>query len=279
MLGVLYALMQHDLKRLLAYPQHREHRHHPAGSWRWNDGSGLRPGASSPGISVRREPCTTSLNHAVFKGLLFLGAGDVVMTTGTRQIEQFGGLLSADAVDRGCSFFIGAMAISGLPPLNGFASEWLTFQAFLFGFGDLREPFVHFLLRPPGGRVFVKAFASVSLRHDGGSGLRHARPPPSCRAAGAAGGAVCRAVPPGVVLRALGRALYVVALQRPAGAAWVRGWRPAGRAPSPPPLASRRSAARMGARRRARRADGRRPSCRCGCGELSAETRTAMAFS
>ena len=73
------------------------------------------------------------LNHAVFKGLLFLGAGGVVMATGTRQIEQFGGLLRRMPWT-GLFFLVGAMAISGLPPLNGFVSEWLTFQAFLFGF-------------------------------------------------------------------------------------------------------------------------------------------------
>ncbi len=73
------------------------------------------------------------LNHAVFKGLLFLGAGSVVMATGTRQIEQLGGLLRRMPWT-GLFFLVGAMAISGLPPLNGFASEWLTFQAFLLGF-------------------------------------------------------------------------------------------------------------------------------------------------
>ena len=80
----------------------------------------------------------------MFKGLLFLGAGGVVMTTGSRQIEQFGGLLRRMPWT-GLFFLIGAMAISGLPPLNGFASEWLTFQAFLFGFRGSAEPLVYFL--------------------------------------------------------------------------------------------------------------------------------------
>ena len=107
------------------------------------------------------------LNHAVFKGLLFLGAGSVVMATGTRQIEQLGGLLRRMPWT-GLCFLVGAMAISGLPPLNGFASEWLTFQAFLFGFRGATEPLVH-LLFPAGGALlalttalaaacFVKAF-------------------------------------------------------------------------------------------------------------------------
>ncbi len=75
------------------------------------------------------------LNHAVFKGLLFLGAGSVVMETGTRQLEQFGGLLRRMPWT-GLFFLVGAMAIAGLPLLNGFVSEWLLFQALLVGFGS-----------------------------------------------------------------------------------------------------------------------------------------------
>jgi len=84
------------------------------------------------------------LNHAVFKGLLFLGAGGIALAAGTRQIERLGGLLRRMPWT-GLFFLVGAMAISGLPPLNGFASEWLTFQAFLFGFRGSPEPLVHFL--------------------------------------------------------------------------------------------------------------------------------------
>jgi hydrogenase-4 component B len=75
------------------------------------------------------------LNHAVFKALLFLGAGSVVMTTGTRQLEHFGGLLKRMPWT-GVFFLIGAMAIAGLPLLNGFVGEWLTFQALLLGFAS-----------------------------------------------------------------------------------------------------------------------------------------------
>ena len=78
------------------------------------------------------------LNHALFKALLFLGAGGVVMSTGTRQIEQFGGLVRRMPWTAGC-FLVGAMAISGLPLLNGFTSEWLTFQALLLGFATSAE--------------------------------------------------------------------------------------------------------------------------------------------
>ena len=138
-LGVLYALMQHDLKRLLAY-----HSIENIGIILLGLGAAMmalaygRSDVASMGIAASLFHV---LNHAVFKGLLFLGAGGVVMATGTRQIEQFGGLLRRMPWT-GLFFLIGAMAISGLPPLNGFASEWLTFQAFLFGFRGSAGPLV-----------------------------------------------------------------------------------------------------------------------------------------
>jgi hydrogenase-4 component B len=164
-LGVLYALMQHDLKRLLAY-----HSIENIGIILLGLGAAMmavaygRPDLAAIGVAASLYHV---FNHAVFKGLLFLGAGGVVMTAGTRQIEQFGGLLRRMPWT-GLFFLIGAMAISGLPPLNGFASEWLTFQAFLFGFRGSTAPLVHFLF-PVGGAVlalttalaaacFVKAF-------------------------------------------------------------------------------------------------------------------------
>ena len=164
-LGVLYALMQHDLKRLLAY-----HSIENIGIILLGLGAGMmgltygRGDVAAVGIAASLYHV---LNHAVFKGLLFLGAGGVVTATGTRQIEHFGGLLHRMPWT-GLFFLVGAMAISGLPPLNGFASEWLTFQAFLFAFRGSEEPLVH-LLFPIGGAVlalttalaaacFVKAF-------------------------------------------------------------------------------------------------------------------------
>ena len=73
-----------------------------------------------------------TINHACFKGLLFLGAGAVVHATGTRNMEELGGLIKR--MPRTAFFFlVGACAISALPPLNGFASEWLVFQTLLGG--------------------------------------------------------------------------------------------------------------------------------------------------
>jgi hydrogenase-4 component B len=130
-LGVLYALAQNDLKRLLAYSTIEN-----AGIILLGLGAGMTMLASG-----RRELAVVAiaaslyhvLNHATFKGLLFLAAGSLVMATGTRQIEELGGMLKRMPWT-GLCFLVGALAISGVPPFNGFASEWLTFQALLLGF-------------------------------------------------------------------------------------------------------------------------------------------------
>ena len=69
-------------------------------------------------------------NHSMFKSLLFFGAGAVLTATGERDMERLGGLIHRMPVT-GLSVLVGCAAISALPPLNGFASEWLTFQAIL----------------------------------------------------------------------------------------------------------------------------------------------------
>jgi hydrogenase-4 component B len=141
-LGVLYALMQHDLKRLLAY-----HSIENIGIILLGVGAGMiaitggQPGLAAVGIAAGLYHV---LNHAVFKGLLFLSAGSLVVATGTRQIEELGGLLRRMPWTGAC-FLVGAVAISGLPPFNGFASEWLAFQALLHGFQTSAEPVVHLL--------------------------------------------------------------------------------------------------------------------------------------
>ena len=213
-LGVLYALMQHDLKRLLAY-----HSIENIGIILLGLGAAMialaygRPDVAAIGVAASLYHV---LNHAVFKGLLFLGAGGVVMTTGTRQIEQFGGLLRRMPWT-GLFFLIGAMAISGLPPLNGFASEWLTFQAFLFGFRGSTAPLVHFLF-PVGGAVlalttalaaacFVKAFGISFLALPRSRAAAEARESPAVMLAPQAFlAAMCMGLGlfPGVVLRTLG---------------------------------------------------------------------------
>jgi hydrogenase-4 component B len=129
-LGVLYALMEHDLKRLLAF-----HSVENIGIIFIAIGAGLMfrsfalPALAALGIVAGLYH---TINHACFKGLLFLGAGSVVHATGTRNMEEMGGLIKRMPRTAFC-FLLGACAISALPPLNGFVSEWLVFQTLLGG--------------------------------------------------------------------------------------------------------------------------------------------------
>ena len=74
-----------------------------------------------------------TLNHALFKGLLFLSSGSVIKAAHTKNMEEMGGIIKKMPITAFC-FLIGSMAVSALPPLNGFVSEWLTFQVLLSGF-------------------------------------------------------------------------------------------------------------------------------------------------
>jgi formate hydrogenlyase subunit 3/multisubunit Na+/H+ antiporter MnhD subunit len=126
--GVLFALMQHDLKRLLAY-----HSVENIGIILIGIGLSMvfigsgHPVAGALGLIAGLYH---TLNHAVFKGLLFLGAGSILKSTGLRNLNEMGGLIRY-LPHTALYFLIGALAISALPPLNGFVSEWLTFQASL----------------------------------------------------------------------------------------------------------------------------------------------------
>lgn len=136
LLGVLYALMEHDLKRLLAF-----HSIENIGIILMGFGGGMllrSYGYPKLAALALAAGLFHTLNHAMFKGLLFLGAGAVVHETGTRNMEEMGGLIRR--MPRTALYFlVGAVAISGLPPLNGFVSEWLTYQALLAGFGTTAE--------------------------------------------------------------------------------------------------------------------------------------------
>ena len=126
--GITYALFQSDLKRLLAYST-VEHlgivalglgaclllRQHGADTW----------AAFALGASLLH-----TINHAVFKALLFLGAGAFERATGGLELDRLGGLLRRMPWSGG-AFLVGCLAIAGMPLLNGFASEWLTLQALL----------------------------------------------------------------------------------------------------------------------------------------------------
>ena len=127
-LGILQAMLQRDLKRLLAY------------STVENVGIifiglGLALAFKSNGMGgAAALACTASLfhvlNHSLFKSLLFFGAGAVLTSTGRRDIEKLGGLIHR-MPHTAFLFLGGCLAISALPPLNGFVSEWMLFQAVL----------------------------------------------------------------------------------------------------------------------------------------------------
>ena len=126
--GVLYALMQHDLKRLLAY-------HSVENIGIILLGLGLSMvfigfGHPAAGVLGLIAALYHTLNHAVFKGLLFLGAGSILHSAKLRNLNDMGGLIRS-MPKTAFYFLIGALAISALPPLNGFVSEWLTFQTAL----------------------------------------------------------------------------------------------------------------------------------------------------
>jgi hydrogenase-4 component B len=127
-LGVLYALMQHDLKRLLAY-------HTVENIGIIFIGLGLALAFQANGFPVGAALALTAalfhvFNHSLFKSLLFFGAGAVLTATGERDMEHLGGLIHR-LPRTAFLFLVGCAAISALPPLNGFVSEWLTFQAIL----------------------------------------------------------------------------------------------------------------------------------------------------
>jgi hydrogenase-4 component B len=126
--GVVYAIFQHELKRLLAF-----HSIENVGIIVLGLGACLVLHSIGEdewaGVALAAALLHT-LNHAVFKGLLFLGAGAFEKAAGSLEIDRLGGLLRR-MPRTGAAFLVGTMAIAGLPPLNGFASEWLTLQSLL----------------------------------------------------------------------------------------------------------------------------------------------------
>jgi len=183
-LGVLFALMEHDLKRLLAY-----HSIENIGIILMGLGAALmfqhsgRPGLAALALIAGLYH---TINHAAFKALLFLGAGAVLHATHTRNMEDMGGL--AKRMRWTALFFlVGAVAISALPPLNGFVSEWLTYQSLLQGFGTttslirLMFPLSGAMLALTGALAaacFVKAFGITFLAQPRSNHARHAHEAP-----------------------------------------------------------------------------------------------------
>ncbi len=163
-LGVLYALMEHDLKRLLAY-----HSVENIGIILIGIGAGLifySYGQMTLAVLGLIGGLYHTLNHASFKGLLFLGAGSILHAAGTRNMEQMGGLIKRMPWTA-LFFLVGSVSISAIPPFNGFVSEWLVFQSLLAGF-NIPKPELVILMPVAVGMLaltsglaaacFVKAF-------------------------------------------------------------------------------------------------------------------------
>jgi formate hydrogenlyase subunit 3/multisubunit Na+/H+ antiporter MnhD subunit len=169
LLGVLHALMEHDLKRLLAY-------HTVENIGIIFIGLGLALAFEAGSLPVAAALSLTAaifhvFNHSLFKSLLFLGSGAILTATGERDMERLGGLIHRMPVTA-FAFLAGCIAISALPPFNGFVSEWLTFQAILLS--PQLPQWIPRLLVPAVGATlacsaalaaacFVKAFGATFL--------------------------------------------------------------------------------------------------------------------
>jgi hydrogenase-4 component B len=216
LLGVLYALMEHDLKRLLAY-----HSVENIGIILIGVGAGLifhSYGLMTLAALGFISGLYHTINHASFKGLLFLGAGSVLHATGTRNMEEMGGLIKRMPWTS-LFFLVGSVAISALPPLNGFVSEWLVFQSLLGG-SNIPTPEVAVVMPIAVGILaltsglaaacFVKAFGITFLAIPRSREAEHAHEsPPSMLAGMALLALACVALglAPFVVVPALGRVL------------------------------------------------------------------------
>jgi formate hydrogenlyase subunit 3/multisubunit Na+/H+ antiporter MnhD subunit len=171
LVGILSAVMQQDLKKLLAYSSVKN-------IGIILVGIGLAMIFYSFDMTLLAALALIAalyhtLNHAMYKGLLFMGAGAVLHATGERNMEKMGGLIHSMPWTAAL-FLIGCISISALPPFNGFVSEWLTFQAFLLS-PALSSPLLNLLI-PMGAALlaltgalaaagFVKAFGVTFLGH------------------------------------------------------------------------------------------------------------------
>ncbi|MEJ2455976.1 MAG: hydrogenase 4 subunit B [Candidatus Thiodiazotropha sp.] len=184
LMGVLLALMQNDLKRLLAYSSVEN-----LGIIFMALGLAiiyLANGHPVLGTLAFVAALYHALNHALFKSLLFFGAGAILHSTHERDLEQMGGLLRRMPWT-GFFFLVGTLSISALPPFNGFVSEWLTFQAALQAWslesGVLRSliPIASAILALTGALVaatFVKVYGVAFLGQARSRHVRRARQVP-----------------------------------------------------------------------------------------------------
>ena len=181
LVGVLYALSEHDIKALLA-----NHSVENIGIILIGIGVGMV-------FTTLKSPLLASFafiaavyhtfNHMSFKSLLFMSAGSVLYETDTKNIEKYGGLIKNMPITA-FMFLIAAISISALPPTNGFLSEWMIFQSMLSS-GEINEmviklafPFAIFALALTGGLAiacFVKAFGITFLGLYRSENSKHAK--------------------------------------------------------------------------------------------------------
>jgi len=184
LLGVLYALTEHDIKRLLAY-----HSIENIGIILLGFGSALIfSSLDMPSLALLSLVAALfhTLNHAIFKSLLFFGAGSVINQMHTRNMEEYGGLIKY-MPQTAFFFLIGSMAITALPPFNGFFSEWLTFQSLFQGIAMLDSSIRGLFILAVGALAFtgglalacfVKAFGSIFLARPRSAEVVHAKESP-----------------------------------------------------------------------------------------------------
>ncbi len=157
-LGVLYALTEHDIKKLLAY-----HSIENIGIILLGLGSamiftslGMKEAAGLALVAALFH----TLNHATFKALLFFGAGAVISKTHTRNIEEYGDLVTSMPYTA-FFFLVGSLAISAMPPLNGFASEWMTYQALFAGIRNIDTYLLWAFVAAAGALAFTGGLAAA----------------------------------------------------------------------------------------------------------------------
>jgi len=151
--GVVFAAVQTDMKRLLAYSsiENMGLLFTGLGLAMVFCGAGMRPLAALALLATLYH----ALNHAAMKSLLFLGTGSVLHATGERNLGRLGGLIHPMPWVAALSL-VGTLALAGLPPLNGFVSEWLLLQSFLFA-DQIPRTFVNLLLPLGAGVVALCA--------------------------------------------------------------------------------------------------------------------------
>ena len=180
LIGVLYALSEHDIKALLA-----NHSIENIGIILIGFGMGMI--FESMGLKILSSfafiaTLFHTFNHMSFKSLLFMGAGAVLHQTHTKNIEKYGGLIKSMPVTA-VTFLLASVSISALPPTNGFLSEWMIFQSMLSSSHldntslKLAIPFAIFALAMTGGLAiacFVKAYGITFLGLHRSSNAKHA---------------------------------------------------------------------------------------------------------